>query len=456
MTSQERDEDTDELSESLPQDSSLQPEKHALHLAPPGFLGVLRNKAFLSLWLAQVTSQTAQNTLWFTLILMVGAMTHQSTLGVGVTIILVQIPTVLFSSVSGVFVDRVSRRDILLYTNLIRVIGVLLYLILQHSLLGLYTVTFLVAIISQPFAPAEGSTIPLVVGERQLIAANSLFQTTFMASQAVGFALAPIIIGFFGIRNTLLVLSALFAVAAISLFPLPAVTRTHASDRPFSLEDFTSRMGHDLREAFHFIVDDPPLAVALIQISLAPTLLLVLAAVGQDFVTNTLHLGQASTGLFFLLAPAGLGLGLGIAILGRWGEKLHKERLVLVSLIALGVTVIGLAAVPLEASFWQSLHDAGLPIPAGVGFTVTMFPITVLMGLEVAFINAPAQTIIQERAAPAIRGRVLAMQQTLTAALAIPPLILVSGSAAVIGTPATLTLAGLAIIVIGLAIVYTV
>jgi MFS family permease len=386
---------------------------------------------------------------------MVGAMTKQSTLGVGVTIILVQIPTVLFSSVSGVFVDRVSRRDILLGTNLIRVVGVLLYLILQHNLFGLYAVTFVVAVISQPFAPAEGSTIPLIVGERQLIAANSLFQTTFMASQAVGFALAPILIGLVGTQATLLVIAGAFAVAAASLFPLPLVTRSHASDRPFSMEDFISRMWYDLREAFHFVVDDPPLAVALIQISLAPTLLLVLATVGQDFVTNTLHIGQTSTGLFFLLAPAGLGVGLGIFILGRWGTKLRMERLVLVSLIALGVTVIGLAAVPLEASFWQSLHNAGLPIPAGVGFTVTMFPITVLMGLEVAFINAPAQTIIQERAAPSIRGRVLAMQQTLTAGLAIPPLILVSGTAAIIGTPATLTLAGLTIVAIGLVIVYT-
>jgi hypothetical protein len=49
---------------------------------------------------------------------------------------------------------------------------------------------------------------------------------------------------------------------------------------------------------------------------------------------------------------------------------------------------------------------------------------------------------------------VLALQQTLTAGLAIPPLILVSGAAAIIGTPATLTLAGLVIVAIGLGIVY--
>jgi hypothetical protein len=76
------------------------------------------------------------------------------------------------------------------------------------------------------------------------------------------------------------------------------------------------------------------------------------------------------------------------------------------------------------------------------------------MGIEVAFINAPVQTIVQQRAAPELRGRVLALQQTLTAAIAIPPLVLIGGVAAVVGTPATLSLMGLMIICVGLAIVY--
>jgi len=252
----------------------------------------------------------------------------------------------------------------------------------------------------------------------------------------------------------LIVLAALFGVAAIALLPLPAATRSHTGDKFLSAGDLMARVKADLVEVFHFIKDEPPLAVALFQIALPPTLLLLLAEVGPDFLTNTLGLGQTSTALFFLLAPAGGGLGLGILILAQWGSKLRKDRLVLVSVIALGVTVIGLAAVPLEASFWESLHKVGLPIPAGVGFTVTMFPITVLIGMEVAFINAPAQTIIQERATAAIRGRVLAMQQTLSAALAIPPLIIVAVAATVIGTPATLTLTGIAIVIVGLSIVY--
>jgi MFS family permease len=419
-----------------------------------GILSVLKNHHFLGLWLAQVLSQTAQNCLWFSLVIMVSDATRRNPAGIGFTIILVQLPTMLFSGVSGVLVDRVSKRMILVGTNVIRVAGVLLYLVSQQHVYGLYLITFLVAVISQPFAPAEGATIPLVVSREQLITANSLFQMTFMAAQAVGFALAPIAIEVFGIPTTLILLAALFALAALALISLPDSTRQHPVNERVSTAVLARRVRDDLREVFHFIRDEPPLAVALFQIALPPTLLLVLAEVGPDFVSNTLGLGQTSTALFFLLAPAGAGLGLGILILAQWGSRLRKDRLVLVSLIALGVTVIGLAAVPLEASFWNRLHALGLPIPAGVGFTVSMFPITVLAGIEVAFINAPAQTIIQESATAGIRGRVIAMQQTLSAALAIPPLIVVALAAAALGTPATLTLTGLVLVAIGLGIVY--
>ncbi|HEX6510257.1 MAG TPA: MFS transporter, partial [Chloroflexota bacterium] len=368
--------------------------------------------------------------------------------------ILVQLPTVLFSSVSGVLVDRVSKHAILVGTNVIRVAGVLLYLVFQRDVGVLYLVTFLVAIVSQPFAPAEGSTLPLIVDGEELITANSLFQTTFMASQAIGFAVSPIAIGLFGIPTTLLILASLFAVSSLVLIPLPGVTGKRLPKEGLPLRALARRTWADLVEVTEFIFHDPPLAVALLQIALAPTLLLVLAEVGPDYLYHGLGIGQTSTSLFFLLAPAGAGLGLGLFILGHWGYKLRKDRLVLVSLIALGMTVIGLASVPTIGHFWESLRTIGLDLPSGVALTITMVPIAALMGIEVAFINAPVQTIVQQRAAPELRGRVLALQQTLTAGIAIPPLILIGGVASVVGTPATLALTGIALVCIGLVIVY--
>ncbi|GAC1399522.1 MAG: MFS transporter [Chloroflexota bacterium] len=419
-----------------------------------GFMAVLRNRPFLSIWSAQVASQTAQNSLWYALIILVGHLTGQKPAGIGFTIILVQLPTVLFSSVSGVLVDRVSKRLILIGTNVIRVAGVLLYIVFQNDVGLLYLVTFLVAVVRQPFAPAEGATLPILVDREELITANSLFQTTFMVSQAAGFALSPIAIGLIGISKTLVVLAGLFAFSAIVLIPLPKATRERIPTDSLSVSELARHVWKDLGEVTRFVFHDPPLAVALLQIALAPTLLLVLAEVGPDFLTYSLGIGQTSTSLFFLLAPAGVGLALGLLILGQWGHRLRKDRLVLVSLLALGVTVIALASVTGLAKVWHGILALGMPVPQGVALTLTIVPIAALMGIEVAFINAPVQTIVQQRASPELRGRVLALQQTLTAAMAIPPLVLVGGIASVIGTPATLSLMGFAIICVGLVIVY--
>lgn len=420
-----------------------------------GFVTVLRNRAFLSIWSAQVTSQTAQNTLWYTLIVLVSNVTGQNPASIGFTIIMVQLPTVLFSSVSGVLVDRLSKRVILIGTNVIRVLGVLGYFVFQTNVPGLFLVTFVVAVVSQPFAPAEGSTLPLLVEGDELITANSLFQVTFMGSQAVGFAVGPIAIGFLGIPTTLIIIASLFAFASLVLIPLPKITGRIKAPEKLSLVALANRIWNDLHEGVQFIIHDPPLAVALFQIALAPTLLLLLAEIGPKFLKDNLHLGNTSTSLFFLLAPAGVGVAIGILILGHWGSRLRKDRLVLVSLIALGATIIGLASVPGIAQVWHALSAAfGLDLPSGVQLTLAIVPISALLGIEVAFINAPVQTIVQERAAPEVRGRVLALQQTITAAMAIPPLVLVGGAAALVGTPATLALMGIVTLGIGLGIVY--
>jgi MFS family permease len=419
-----------------------------------GFTSVLRNRAFLCIWLAQVASQTAQNTLWYALIVLVSNSSGQSPVSIGLTIILVQLPTVFFSSVSGVLVDRMPKNVILVGTNAIRVVGVFGYLLFQRDVGVLYAITFAVAVVSQPFAPAEGATLPLLVDREELITANSLFQLTFMASQAVGYAVGSLAIGLLGMDRTLIILACLFAFAAAVLVPLPQVTKQRATGPALSFTDLLHRVARDLHEVVVFVFRDPPLAVALLQIAIAPTLLLVLAEVGPSFLAHTLQVGQTSTALFLLLAPAGAGLACGMVILGHWGYRLRKDKLVLVSLLALGVTVIGLASVPTIAQYWQGLGAVGIHFPRGVQLLATVMPITALLGIEVAFVNAPVQTIVQQRAKPELRGRVLALQQTLTAAMAIPPLILVGGVAALVGTPATLSLMGVVLLGIGLVIVY--
>ena len=448
---------------SQPREVSLdtQPDHHLAPIAHEiprgtGFGAVLRNKPFLAIWSAQVTSQTAQNGVWYALILLVGKLTNANALGVGVVIIMVQLPTVLFSSVSGVLVDRVSKKAILIITNAIRAVAVAGYLFFSGSIEVLYIITFLVAVVSQPFQPAEGSTIPILVGEDQLITANSLFQATFMGSQILGFGLTALLWLLVGQTITFFVLIAMFAYAAAILFVLPASTAVQKGFEASTLVKTAEEVWLQLLEGARGIIQDRKLLIAIIQITFAPTLLLLIAQLGQGFVKQVLNISNLNT-MILVLAPAGVGMGIGLLVLGHFGPQLRKERLVVVSLLALSVTILGLADVPsLAHEFWLPFTYMGLNPSVQLSRLLTMLPLSLLAGIEIAFINAPLQTILQERAPENLRGRVLAMQQTLTAAVAIPPLLVIGGIATAVGVQGSLGLVGVILFIVALASVYSI
>lgn len=68
-------------------------------------------------------------------------------------------------------------------------------------------------------------------------------------------------------------------------------------------------------------------------------------------------------------------------------------------------------------------------------------------GMSMAMINIPAQTIVQERSSDAVRGRVFAVQFTLSNAIGIPPMLFVGNLADTIGIPrVTLAIGGIIIL----------
>jgi hypothetical protein len=78
-------------------------------------------------------------------------------------------------------------------------------------------------------------------------------------------------------------------------------------------------------------------------------------------------------------------------------------------------------------------------------------PISFVLGIATALLNAPAQTIVQQRANQNLRGRVLAVQQALAAAVTIPPLLAVAAVGQLLTVPQTLGIMAGVVIVAGLA-----
>src|SRR5438105_15844176 len=80
---------------------------------------IWRNREFLLLWLAQAISQTAQNAIWYGIVVLVQRLSHSST-QLSLAILTLIIPSVVFGVLAGVYVDRWDKRTVLIATNLIR------------------------------------------------------------------------------------------------------------------------------------------------------------------------------------------------------------------------------------------------------------------------------------------------------------------------------------------------
>ena len=419
-----------------------------------GYGTVLRSRAFLLVWAAQVLSQSAQNIVNYALVVEVEQLTHSSA-NVGWVIVSFSLPALLLGPSAGVFVDRVSKRGVLAWTNVLRGILMALYLLVPPSLLAIYGVTFAASAISQLFAPAEGAIIPLLVAREELLTATSLFNLTFTGAQVAGFVLlGPTLYKLFGLRAVLTAVVVMYALAAICVALLPRReyvlgTFRQAVARALHVRD----VWRDMLEARRFLAVSPGVSTAIGHLALATALLMTLATLGPGFVARVLGLTAADAG--YILAPAGLGMLLTTALLGQYAARADRLRLTRLGLVAMGVSLVALALVRpafehLEAGILR-VGPAGLPLLETAGYLGIAALITFSLGVEFSFVTIPAQTVVSEATVPHLRGRIFALLFMLTGTASALPVLLIGALADALGIVAMLLLLAGLVALAGLA-----
>lgn len=428
-----------------------------------GFRSLLKKKDFLRLWLAQLLSMTILNASNYALLVLIEEVTGSTTL-VGLAIICFSLPALLFGAPAGVFVDRLNKRRVLWISNLLRAIATFLFVVSliwnQHQLVPIYLLTFLISSIGQFFTPAEGSTIPLLVSEEELMPALSLFNITFMLSQALGFILfAPILLSLlptFSIARIVInpvetlyaIIAVLYVVCAVLITFIPAQSFTQTANRKkqrISTQQLEA-MGSIWRETIQgwaFIRGNKQLFLAVIQLSFAGVLLLVIGELATPIVTKLLLLSPDA--MAFIFAPAGIGLVAGSVVMPRITTRMGKSRAIItgsiaVTLVALFLPFSTIIARLLEPYGWNT-NPLLLMIVAFLMFAA---------GVALDFINIPAQTAIQQQTPDWIKGRVLALQLMLYNAFAIPIILFIGAFADIFGLDRVLYLMAVCIIAFGL------
>ncbi|WP_417033737.1 MFS transporter [Dolichospermum lemmermannii] len=385
-----------------------------------GFLPVLKNPNFLALWAGQVFCQLADKVYLVLMIALINSQfqaSDQSISGwVSALMMAFTIPAVLFGSVAGVFVDRWSKKVVLVASNIWRGILVLLIpslLWLTHDwqpvgvlpvgFLIILGVTFLVSTLTQFFAPAEQSAIPLIVKEQDLLSANSLYTTTMMASVIVGFAVGEPVLaladglwmqlgGSGGLGKEILV-GGSYAIAGLILFLLQTNEKPHPPETEFP------HVFSDLRDGLRYLQANHRIRNALLQLIILFSVfaaLTVLAVRMAEIIPN-----MKASQFGFLLASAGVGVALGATILGQFGQRFSYKQL----------------------SFWGCLGMAASLIGLSL-FTTQLLPVLLfiaLVGVFGALVGIPMQTAIQTETPPDMRGKVFGLQNNvINIALSLP------------------------------------
>ncbi len=414
--------------------------------APPSPSGsrawaVLRNPVFLIIWVSQALTQTAQNVINFALLILAQNLTGTAT-GVGLIILSFSAPAVLFGALAGVLVDRWNKKLVMAVSTVLRGAAVASYLLVRspQHMWWAYAASFVFSAAAQFFSPAEGTVIPKVVGKQHLIAANSIYNLTFMGSQFVGFTLLGwLLVKIFGLYTVFGVMGAVFLVCSVLL----ALARIPTMETEPQEGNALAKVWDELLEGWHFIAQRRTLSVSITHLSVINSSYLLIGTLGPAFAAEILRIGPANLGI--LLAPAGICTLIGAVVVNHLARPSNRYRMIHAGLLGVGLAIVALALVePVTSSL---VRTAGGSASLGL-ITLLAVLFTTPFGFSAALVAIPAQTVLQENSPDEIRGRVLATFFTLSNGVAFFPIIAVGVIADRVGVLPTM--AGIGLLIAGL------
>ncbi len=371
----------------------------------------LRHRNFALLWLGQSVSLTGDGI--FSVALAIVALdVDRSPAGLSYVLAARLIPTVVFLLLGGAVADRVSRRLIMLASDLARglVVGVVTVLLAlgRLTIAELVVMSLLFGVADAAFSPASTAILPEIVPEGLLVNANALRSTSqTVAMSLLGPALGGVVVGVigsawaFGLDALTFVISAGFLLA---MRPGPGGPRSSAS-----------AFAH-VREGMAFAARNRWFWVTLIAAALAnfaafsPLALLI-----PLLVRVTLHGSASALGLVF--AAGGLGGVVGSMLLARLGSP---RRQVVAMCLAWGFSGVAIAGIA----------GAANPVMAGV------FEFAVI-GLLV-YGNTLWYPLLQRLVPPGLLGQVSSIDAMVSIALSPLGLLAAGVVSAAIGVRATL------------------
>lgn len=292
-----------------------------------------RNQSFRRLWIGQVISELGN---WFNFIAVLGLVRVVSNADPEVTTIVLivrLVPFTLFAPLAGAFVDRWSRRTVMIATDLLRVLVALGPLLVRRpqDLWIAYVCTALLSFFGTFFEAAKNAAVPNITGERDLLAGNALMFSSRFLLMSLGAALGGWTSAHVGYAAAFIINAISFFGSAYSVWLVPDEETRQQRVEAVQVQPVSRYSGYwsDIREGWSYIVTHAPVATILgINIiwavgggasNLIADRLGALVFAGE----NGFKPDSAVAALYF---AAGMGLFLGMLVARRVGSYFELKQ----------------------------------------------------------------------------------------------------------------------------------
>src|SRR5580692_6048085 len=351
--------------------------------APLSMGDVMRIPMMRRLWYAQIISVFGDFLALFAVISILTFKLHATAQQVTGVQIAYMLPIAVLGILAGVFVDRWPLKPTMVASDSIRA-ALFLLLLFATQIWHFYAILAAISVVSSFFSPAQGVAIRSAVPLHGLRSANALIQQVMFGMRIIGPAIAAFMVAYLGAKSCY-IFDSLSFVASACIITSIALVRTAPKPAATHAEDASAmrKVWLDMKQGINFIIHHAALFFVILAMAAGMFVIGCFGPLIAIYVRDSLH---ASTKMFGIVSPMiGLGMLLGINGLNTFGKKLSNTMLVYSGLIGIAVGLVILTTLP---HIWSTL----------IG--------NFIIGVSVAGIIVPSQTLFQQATPPELMGRV--------------------------------------------------
>ncbi len=169
---------------------------------------------FRALWLAQILSVGGDQLARVALTFLVYDRTGSALLA-AITFAASIVPTFVGGVLLGGLADRLPRRQVMIACDLIRCGLVLIMVLPGLPIAPLIALLFTATLVGAPFTSARAAVYPDVLAGDRYVLGTAVTLTTNELAQVLGFVIGGTLVGFLGVRTSLVIDAGTFALSAL-------------------------------------------------------------------------------------------------------------------------------------------------------------------------------------------------------------------------------------------------